>query len=857
MRKVTLFFVFLPAVLLSQSNFSAAAYEQFLKENANKTAQQIITQYEPDAPYYNDRTDALLINDYAYLDSIEIKYGLTKDESAKLEKNHFVVSERLSFDCFGRAMHDIYQKDLPVLVTSDAILYALHFSYDRILFDIERTLLEKKLARVLDALYENLPALATTYADYSELSVSIEDVDIYITLAKSLLDDRLLPPHIAEKDVVDDLWNAIASEQMTFMPLFSERFRRLDFSQFTVRGHYTNEFWDINGKRTLGNYFKAMMWLGRMDFYLTPPPVGPDERPWSRDEIRRMMVGALLLNELLDLAGVRAELNEIDDIITFMVGESDNLTPTELSEVVANLGITPLAVFDESIYDLLQAELVSNVIYGQRIMSAFFIVDPYSNKPDELPVSFRLSGQRFIIDSYILANVVYDRIIFNNIKVWRPMPDPLDAMFVLGNDNALPLLKDQIEEYKYASQLEALRYLVDAYDQDFWDNSLYNVWLQGIRSLNPSEMATNVPYFMKTVAWQQQKLNTQLSSWTQLRHDNLLYAKQSYTGGTSCSYPHSFIEPYPKLFQSIATFAEKAQDQLLPLLGDNFWETYLLKQYFPKLKDVMLKLKALAEKESAGELFTEEEREWLKRMLFIDGMSGAPPFSGWYADLFYHLEQTPDGQYEGHDYLVADVHTQPTDRGGFVVGRVLHVGVGEVNMGIFLASSPSMNYQNMAYVGPVMSYYEKITENFKRHTDEEWAELVQEKKLPERPVWVNIYLTDEKGNARAAGPELPGVQFVATNVDNVITPLQIALRPNYPNPFNPSTMLTYILSSNARAKILIYNSLGQEIAVLVDRQHEPGEYTVEWNGQDFPSGLYFAKMYAGELQKTVKMMLIK
>lgn len=857
MRKFTLFFVLLPAVLLSQSNFSAAAYEQFLKDNANKTAQQLITQYEPAVPYYNDRTDALLIHDHAYLDSIEIKYGLTKDEIAKLANNHFVVSERLSFDCFGRAMHDIYEKDLPVLVTSDAILYALHFSYDRILFDIERTLLEKKLARVLDALYANVRTLEKKYANYSELAVSLEDVDLYVTIAKSLLDDRLLAPHLADKSVVDELWQAIAGEQMTFMPLFSERFRRLDFSQFTVRGHYTNEFWDINGKRTLGNYFKAMMWLGRMDFFLTPPPVGPDEMPWSRDEIRRMMVGALLLNELLDLAGVRQELHEFDDIITFMVGESDNLTPSELSELITIMGITPSSVFDQDIYDLFQTELVSNVIYGQRIMSAFFIVDPFSNKPDELPVSFRLSGQRFIIDSYVLANVVYDRIIFNNQKVWRPMPDPLDAMFVLGNDNALPLLQQPLEQYKYASQLEALRYLVDAYDQDFWDNSLYNVWLQGIRSLNPSAQEKNVPYFMKTVAWQQQKLNTQLSSWAQLRHDNLLYAKQSYTGGTSCSYPHSFIEPYPALYQSIATFAEKAEEQLLPLLGDDYWEAYLLKQYFLKLKDIMLKLKVLAEKEIAGEVFTEVEKEWLKKMLFIDGMSGAPPFSGWYADLFYHLEQTPGGEYEGHDYLVADVHTQPTDEGGAVVGRVLHVGVGQVNVGIFLAFSPSMNYQRMAFVGPLMSYYEKITENFKRHTDEEWADLVRQKNLPERPAWVNVYLANEKGNARAAGPELPGVQFVATNVDQTTTPQQIALMPNYPNPFNPRTVLTFQIPANQHVKMAIYNSVGQEIAVLVDRAHTPGEYKVEWNGHDFPSGLYFAKLSVGEQQKIIKMMLIK
>ena len=131
-----LMLVVTPAVLMSQSNFRAEAYEQFLKDNADLTTQQILQRHQPEFPYYNNRTDALQVSNYAFLDSVELKYGLSKDELSKLQKNHFVVSERLSFDCFGRALHDIYQKDLPVFVTSDAILYALHFSYDRILFDI-------------------------------------------------------------------------------------------------------------------------------------------------------------------------------------------------------------------------------------------------------------------------------------------------------------------------------------------------------------------------------------------------------------------------------------------------------------------------------------------------------------------------------------------------------------------------------------------------------------------------------------------------------------------------------------------------------------------------------------------------
>jgi hypothetical protein len=81
---------------------------------------------------------------------------------------------------------------------------------------------------------------------------------------------------------------------------------------------------------------------------------------------------------------------------------------------------------------------------------------------------------------------------------------------------ALPLLRAELETYSYAPQLSTLRYLVDAYDESFWDASLYNSWLQGIRLLNPPAQTTGLPFFMRTAAWQQEKLNTQLASWAQV-----------------------------------------------------------------------------------------------------------------------------------------------------------------------------------------------------------------------------------------------------------------------------------------------------------------------------------------------------
>jgi hypothetical protein len=342
--------------------------------------------------------------------------------------------------------------------------------------------------------------------------------------------------------------------------------------------------------------------------------------------------------------------------------------------------------------------------------------------------------------------VVYDNVVYQGRKYCRMMPDPLDAMFALGNDHALPLLADELETWKYASQLAALRYLVDSHDDAFWEGSLYNSWLQAIRLLSTSQTeAPGWPLFMRTGAWHQQKLNTQLASWTQLRHDNLLYAKQSYTrGGYACSYPYSYVEPYPAFYRQIAKFAARAA--IHPVYAELGYADH----YFQRLQEIMETLAGIAQKELDVQVISEEERDFLKQMLFHTWGYGAT-VNGWYTELFY------DGD-SMDEYVIADVHTQPTDCEANILGRVLHAGVGKLNLGVFLAPSQTNLTHTVAYVGPVMSYYETITEDFDRLTDSRWAETVQADAVPPRPDWANVYLADREGKAYGPGRALVDLQ---------------------------------------------------------------------------------------------------
>lgn len=93
-------------------------------------------------------------------------------------------------------------------------------------------------------------------------------------------------------------------------------------------------------------------------------------------------------------------------------------------------------------------------------------------------------------------------------------------------------------------------------------------------------------------------------------------------------------------------------------------------------------------------------------------------------------------------------------------------------------------------------------------------------------------------------------------------PNDFSMNQNYPNPFNPSTMIEFNLPVSSHARVEVYNLLGEQVNVLVDRNLPAGRYSVTWNGDDLsgrtaPSGIYFYRLSAGDFSYTRKMMLVK
>jgi len=86
---------------------------------------------------------------------------------------------------------------------------------------------------------------------------------------------------------------------------------------------------------------------------------------------------------------------------------------------------------------------------------------------------------------------------------------------------------------------------------------------------------------------------------------------------------------------------------------------------------------------------------------------------------------------------------------------------------------------------------------------------------------------------------------------------EYSLSQNFPNPFNPKTVISYELPVTGNALLKVFDVLGNEVAELVNEKQNAGSYSVEFDGSNFSSGVYFYKLTAGEFVETKRMILLK
>jgi hypothetical protein len=126
----------------------------------------------------------------------------------------------------------------------------------------------------------------------------------------------------------------------------------------------------------------------------------------------------------------------------------------------------------------------------------------------------------------------------------------------------------------------------------------------------------------------------------------------------------------------------------------------------------------------------------------------------------------------------------------------------------------------------------------------------------------NIYSWSEKLQPGNYSYRLKQIDFngkfeYSKEVEVSVAPQSFSLEQNYPNPFNPTTTISYSLPSASNVKLIVFNTLGQQIKTLVSEYKSAGNYTITFNASALPSGIYFYKLEAGPFTQIKKMILLK
>ncbi|RKY53468.1 MAG: hypothetical protein DRP89_06165 [Candidatus Neomarinimicrobiota bacterium] len=775
--------------------------------------------FTPNVPTFTVESDFSNVSNFSM-----IEWMLNSTDSTLLLQNHFTVKKSRY-----KQLYDIYNdctwNGMPIFVTTDAVLHTYHVLFDCFLSEIE----VQKFIEKLDLLTETL--ISQTESVFTE-STKPETKEAarrnlaFLCVAKKLLNGTEVTIPDTVSSLVDSELVLIENHDgFHYSPIFGD-FSALDYSQFQPRGHYTKS-------EELKTYFKAMMWYGWTIFTMEPDLFG--------DIAYRHSLQALILTQMLyDLVAEGQPLLDLwDDIYEptiFFVGKTDDPNIRDYKEIAdqiygANfLYISPDSIANSSLLNSFMTEAqklpepkIPNWIYGTFITYK----------------GFRFMGQRFIPDSYMFAHLIYPYTGTPEHQRW--MPKGLDIMAILGSDRAYTLLDSVYQETSYLNYPEKIAEFkteFSGYSPEVWAQNLYWNWLYCLMPLL-YEKGAGYPFFMQNLAWMDKELLTALASWAELRHDTILYAKQSMTPrGETPGPPKSYVEPNPHLYARLASLVRYTREGL-----DS--RNLLLEGFQDKLdlfESLLLFLRNISIKELENIPLSDSEYE----NIFCFGKV--------MQDLVAEINdpQTPWEMDTDDMAVIADVHTDSN------TDQCLEEGVGyPLEVLVIVNEGGTVRITR----GAIFSYYEFIQPIADRLTDEAWREMLTGDTLPSMPEWVSSLMDTSESHPgyEEFSPDNIFHHEFSGNITEEIEPipLTIMLSQNYPNPFNPVTTISYSIPNPGYVTLKIYDVLGKEIQTIISEFQKTGFYSVYFDASEFSSGIYFYRLETKNFTQTRKMILLR
>jgi hypothetical protein len=682
---------------------------------------------EPNAPGYTLPLDLTDIENYAAMDSM---FDLNS-VAPLLEQNGFAIIEydfqELDYnsDDIVKPYEYLDRMAVPLFLTADTLLHLYHIQFDETLKDVEEREFYGDIGGLTAALLDD--ALAWYEQHTGDLKEAARRNVAYLAVAQKLIDPNAQIPALVTELVTNELAKVDAHAGFAPSDIFTYE---EDYSQYVPRGHYTRS-------QELRRYFRTLMWYGRMAFLLKGADIwGPiGEALISVNDAKIQTMQAVLLARSIEKVqvgqrGGRQIWDRLYAVTSFYVGLADDLTPYEYLSAVDKIfgsGFVPADLEDPDNLFALKVDLTllrSPEIFGGT--GNVFVTPPVTpeslNEVLDKTKGMRFMGQRFIPDSYMFQHLVFPEVLGytgtgdpvpftlgeTGLGPGRCYPRGLDVMAILGSNQAKIILVEQGDKdyVDYDVQFNELKTDFDAFGLDDWNRNLYWSWLYSLQALI-GEFGEGYPNFMRTGAWEKKELNAALASWMELRHDTILYAKQSYTPiGTAIPDVTGYVEPVPEFYGRLLALTRMTREGLSDFDALSAQATERL----VNLENILSRLIEIANKELTNQQLSDEDYWYIKG--FAETLEGA----------IIGVEEKGV-----KTTLVADVHTHGLE------GKVVEEGVGYVDFIIMACPRPDDSVFLAA--GPVLSYYEFKHPMDDRLTDEAWRELLGSPGRPDRPKW--------------------------------------------------------------------------------------------------------------------------
>lgn len=703
------------------------------EQQQEETKTEDITVPEAEASSFGEWKDISVkftpnVQDYKIekdLSNVEYAEDLNTPEGGTelLAENGFVVTGGYYNEYFSLYEDNRYNY-MPSFITTDSVLHTYHLYFNYLLKQLEEN-------ELYDLALKNTKALLDVsleqYEDAkgSEFQTAAKRNIAYFTVALKLLDPKSRIPDLVKNEVEADLdliqaHKGIETSAVMGMDDVTDYLE--DFSQYIPRGHY-------NKSEKLKQYFKALMWYGRMTFRLK-----------EGDETRSALLMIAALKNDNDL---RNDWKRLYEPIGFFVGDADDLVYLDYAPLAVKIfGENNLNVksYIENYKDVSQfiddaKNLRDPGINSMPVLGTILKPEEGVEERTEEVKGFRYLGQRFTIDAYVFQKLIC-REVGNKDGTMpcpkedsRMLPNGLDIPSALGSALAYKILDDMGEtDYaKYEDNMKKLQGGMAKLPKSEWTKNLYWGWMYTLKSLIEKDYGNGYPMFMQNENWKKKELITFLGSWAELKHDTILYAKQAYAELGGMMEPderddRGYVEPNPELYSRLASLTQLTIDGL----DERDILSSANKEQLEKLSEMLITLKDISITELAGEDLTDEEYEFIRSY-------GGSLEHFWYETFTDEEKEQGDLLNNNPAPIIADVATDPNC-------CVLEVGTGRIDP-IYVVF-PIDGGLRLAR-GGVYSYYEFSWPMDDRLTDEKWRDeiLMDWENMPERPQWQLDYLS--------------------------------------------------------------------------------------------------------------------